>query len=192
MLNAFMCTYITMDRCMSPQNAPFCGKIWTPIQYKNFWLTRVCLRNGISISSAVSTLQLIHVPNKQTLRPHYVRHLQQYAASIRCMQAMRSKNSNSEELDRRKCQPSRYPPVATAPPHIHRWNKRQLKIRFNGSCTAHLIRRKNNKSINISINAFNKYFSSVGTWDNGTVPECRNVNLSSICLLYTSPSPRDS
>ena len=93
---------------------------------------------------------------------------------------MRSKNSNSEELDRRKCQPSRYPPVATAPPHIHRWNKRQLKIRFNGSCTAHLIRRKNNKSINISINAFNKYFSSVGTWDNGTVPECRNVNLSSI------------
>ena len=28
--------------------------------------------------------------------------------------------------------------------------------------------------------AFNKYFSSVGSMDDGTVPECRNVNLSSI------------
>jgi len=28
--------------------------------------------------------------------------------------------------------------------------------------------------------AFNKHFSSVGTMDDGTVPECRNVNLSSI------------
>ena len=28
--------------------------------------------------------------------------------------------------------------------------------------------------------AFNKYFSSVGTRDDGTVPECLNVNLSSI------------
>jgi len=63
----------------------------------NAWFlkpTRISsLPNDISIGSAVFA-QLSRVPNTQTHRPRYVRHLQQYAASMYRVQATRPNNIN--------------------------------------------------------------------------------------------------